>query len=93
MPPTEPDRMTAIETTLWGRFGSNGINAEVRRNSEKIGDLYGRDETLRIDIDARIARLDERLNDGLSSIYRLITTLLGTVLVSTIGIVLTMVLT
>lgn len=58
---TPDERLTQVETTLWGRWGTNGINSDAKRHSEQIGDLYGRDETLRKEIDAKLEAINSRL--------------------------------
>ena len=58
---TIEDRMTKVETTVWGAFGTNGLNGDVKRHGEQIGDLYGRDETLREDVNRKLDALNSRL--------------------------------
>lgn len=58
---TLEERMTKVETTVWGAFGTNGLNSDVRRHGEDIGELYGRDETLRQEIYQKLDALNFRL--------------------------------
>ncbi len=94
-PPTDDDQTLLIKlaTTVWGAFGDNGLNSDVKHHGEQIGDLYGRDETLRSDIDVRLRMLDERLNDRLGGIYKLLATLTVSMLVSAVGIIATLLVT
>ena len=59
--PALEDRVTKIETTVWGAFGTNGINSDVKRRGQQIGDLYGRDEVLRQEIYTKLDALNSRL--------------------------------
>lgn len=68
--------MTKVKTTLWGAFGTNGLNSDVKRHGKQIEVLFERDETLRRDIDEK-----------LSSIYRLLFTLMIAVVTGSIGII------
>lgn len=84
------ERLVKLETTTWGAFGNNGLKGDVTRHSQQIGDLYGRDETLRNDVNGRLSTLDQRMSDRLAEIHKLIVTLLLAVLVSAIGIISTL---
>lgn len=91
---TQPDeRLVKIETTLWGAYGTNGLNSQVRRQSEQIGELFARDETLRRDIDKQLDQLGERMEAGFTELYRLMVTIMASVVVSAVGIVVTLLLT
>lgn len=54
-------RLTQLETTLWGVYGDNGLRSDVKRHGEQIGDLFGRDETLRQDLSNRVDAINSRL--------------------------------
>lgn len=91
---TQPDeRLAKIETTLWGAWGTNGLNSQVRRHSEQIDELFARDEALRQDIDRQLDALGERMENGFGQLYRLLISLLASVVVSAVGIVVTLLLT
>ena len=90
-PPEE--RLTKIQTTLWGAYGTNAPNSEVKRHGQQIGDLYGRDETLRQDVDARLSAMGERVNAKLDALYKLMATLIVSILVGAGGIIATLVVT
>lgn len=91
---TPPDeRLTKIETTLWGAYGTNGLNSDVKRHNQQIGDLFGRDETMRQEIDERLNSLSDRVDSGFTGLYKLFISVMASVLVSTIGIIVTLVLT
>lgn len=87
------ERLIQLETTMWGRFGTNGLNSDVKRHGEQIGDLYGRDETLRQEVDARISGLGEKVNAKLDGLYKLIATLIVSILIGAGGIIATLVVT
>lgn len=73
---TIDEEIIQMKTALFGVYGNNGLNSDVKRHSEQIGDLYGRDETLRKDIDQK-----------LESIHRQLFTLLIAVTAGAIGII------
>ena len=81
------ERLTKIETTLWGAYGTNGMNSDVKRHSEQIGELYGRDESMRKEIDGRLTALDARVSAGFTSMYKVLISLMISVIVSAIGII------
>lgn len=89
-----PDvRLAKIETALWGAYGTNGLNSDVKRHNQQIGDLFGRDEAMRSEIDTRMRDFETRINDKLDGLYKLIATLIVSVLVGAGGIVATLVVT
>lgn len=93
---TAPDldqRLTKAETTLWGAHGSNGINGDVKRHREQIGELFGRDEAMRKDFTDRMDALEDRLRSRLDGLYKLMATLIVTILVGAGGIIATLVVT
>jgi hypothetical protein len=75
----DEERLTKLETSLWGPFGTNGVKGAVERHSKEIGELYGRDEALR-----------EDLNHRLTGIYKLLLTTMVTVVVGAGGIITTL---
>jgi hypothetical protein len=80
-------QVTRLATTVWGAYGTNGLNADVKRHGRDIGDLYGRDETLRTDIDKRIYEFEQRVNDKLDGLYKLVVTVGVSVLIGAGGII------
>lgn len=98
--PTEADRMTAIETTLWGRFGGDGISSDVKRHSEQMGELFARDETMRSEMDNRLrefeGRIDKKLeaqNAKLDGLYKMVAGLIISILIGSAGIIVTILVT
>lgn len=51
---SESNLLAEMKTTLWGYSGNNGLNGDVKRHDKQIGELYGRDEALRKDIDKKL---------------------------------------
>jgi hypothetical protein len=91
---TEDDsRLAVVEHTLWGRFGNNGLKGDLERLRGDIGKLFGRDDALRAEVDNRLGQLEQRLNDKLDGIYRLMLTLMVSILVGAGGIIATLVVT
>jgi len=74
--------LVQIATTLWGAYGTDGMNGKVQEHSRQLGELQG-----------RIEELSGQLERRLTGIYRLIATLTVTILVSAIGIIATLALT
>lgn len=79
---TEDRRLLKVETVLWGPFGDNGVKGDVARHGEQIGELFSRGEILR-----------EQLYEKLDGLYRLMATLIVTILVGAGGIIATLVVT
>jgi hypothetical protein len=78
----EEARFTRLETTVWGPHGENGLNGEVKKLRREVGELFGRDEALRKDVNAK-----------LDDIYKLMATLIVTILVGAGGVIATLLVT
>jgi hypothetical protein len=90
----DPDtRLAVVEHTLWGRFGNNGLKGDLERLRGDIGKLFGRDDALRAEVGNRLGELEQRLNDKLDGIYRLMLTLMVSILVGAGGIIATFLVT
>lgn len=87
--PADDDQtlLTQISTTLWGAYGTNGLNSDVKRHGEQIGELFGRDEALRNDLNTKMSDFEERVNGKLDGLYKLIATLIVSILVGAGAIV------
>lgn len=81
-PPDTEKLLTQISTTLWGAYGSNGLNAESKRHGEQIGQLFGKTEQISSELERR-----------LGGIYRMLATLTVSMLVGAFGIIATLVVT
>ena len=65
----------------------------MSRVREDIGQLFGRDDALRKEVDSRFSDLEERLNAKLDGLYKLMATLIVTIMVGAGGIIATLVVT
>lgn len=93
MPDSDTDILTKLATTVWGPFGSNGLNGDMKRLRQDIGELYGRDDAMRTDFGARMEAMEERMGDKLDGLYKLTATLIVTILLGAGSIVVTLVVT
>jgi hypothetical protein len=87
------NRLTKIETTLWGAYGTNGLNSEVKRHGEQIGELFGRDEAMRQHVDQRLKEISDVMHTKLDRIYAMLMTVIASILLGAAGIIATVVLT
>lgn len=89
-PDTTPELLTKLATVVWGAYGTNGLNKTVQDHGRQIGDLYGRDETTRTEVAKQIGEVENRLNDKLDGLYKLVATLMITVLIGAGSIIATL---
>jgi hypothetical protein len=95
LPPGDDQRDTVIRlsTTVWGAYGTNGLNGDVKRHSQELGELYARDETMRADVDRRFAELVQRVDSKFDGLYKSISTLLVSIIVGFGGVIATLLVT
>lgn len=74
--------VTKLATTVWGAWGTNGLNRKSQEHSEQIGELFGKH-----------SQLSEELERRLGGIYRMLATLTVSMLVGAVGIIATLVVT
>lgn len=83
MPSDETEKtLTKLVTTIWGAYGTNGLNAEVRRHGKQIGELYG-----------KTGALGEEIERRLGGIYRMLATMAVSMIIGLIAIIGTLVAT
>lgn len=72
----QTERLAKVETTLWGGYGNDGLNARSNEHTRQIGELFEKNEQLNI-------RVEERL----AGIYSRLAILAGSLLVGCVGII------
>jgi hypothetical protein len=78
----DQETLTKLTTTVWGAFGTNGLNKTSQDHARQLGELYGKNEALSNELERR-----------LGGIYRMLATLTVTMLVGAIGIIGTLLVT
>jgi type II secretory pathway component PulF len=86
-------RVTQIATSLWGPYGNNGLSRTNQEHGRQIGELYEKTENLNTNLERRMGAIETKIEERIGGLYRLVATLMVTVVAGMIGTIIMLVVT